>query len=171
MPLVQSFEPVIGVNPRVLILGSMPGVASLNAQQYYAHPRNAFWPILSELSGVKWAENYEERIQQVKMLPLVLWDVLRSCQRKGSLDSDIDKDRLEPNEIPELLHRHASIALIAFNGTTSKKIFQQKVALSIPDITRLQLVCLPSTSPAHASKTLQQKLQEWRVIEPYMNLT
>lgn len=171
MPQVQSFDPVIGTNPRVLILGSMPGVASLNAQQYYAHPRNAFWPILSELSGIEWAECYEARIEQVKTLPLVLWDVLRSCQREGSLDSDIDKDQLQPNKIPRLLQQYPSISVLAFNGATSERIFRQKVANSVPDIQRLQLIRLPSTSPAHASKTLQQKTHEWRVILGHLNLT
>lgn len=171
MPFVESFDPVIGKNPRVLILGSMPGVASLQAQQYYAHPRNAFWPILSELCGIVWSQDYEERIRQLKALPLVLWDVLQSCKREGSLDANIAQDQLQPNAIPELLHDYPCIKLIVFNGATSEKVFLQKVAGTVADIARLQLIRLPSTSPAYASKTLQQKTDDWRIILPYLKLT
>lgn len=171
MPIVQSFEPVIGTNPQVLILGSMPGIASLNAQQYYAHPRNAFWPIISDLFGIQWAENYESRIQQLKTLPLVLWDVLRSCHREGSLDADILQDDMQPNAIPQLLTEYPLISLIAFNGAMSEKVFRQRVANLIPDIQRLRLVRFPSTSPAHASQTLAQKTRAWSEILQHVQLT
>lgn len=171
MPIVQSFEPVIGTDPRVLILGSMPGVASLKAQQYYAHPRNAFWPIMSELFSIQWAENYETRIEQIKALPLVLWDVLHFCQREGSLDANILQDDMQPNAIPRLLAEYPSISLVAFNGATSEKVFTQRVAKMIPDIQRLQRIRLPSTSPAHASQTLTQKTEAWSVILQHIQLT
>jgi hypoxanthine-DNA glycosylase len=167
MPVVQSFDPVIGANPRVLILGSMPGVASLEAQQYYAHPRNGFWPIMAELFGVDWAEDYADRIQQLSQLPVILWDVLKSCQREGSLDSDICSSEFEPNAIAPLLKQYDSVRLIAFNGATAEKFFRQRVVPLISDLQRFDLVRLPSTSPAHASKNRQQKLEEWRVITTY----
>jgi hypoxanthine-DNA glycosylase len=171
MPVVQSFEPVIGTNPQVLILGSMPGIASLKAQQYYAHPRNAFWPIMSELFGVQWTQSYESRINQIKTLPLVLWDVLRFCHREGSLDADIREDHMQPNAIPHLLAQHPSISLVCFNGATSEKIFKQRVTALIPDIQRLKLIRLPSTSPAHASLTLAQKTEAWSEILQHVELT
>lgn len=171
MPIVQSFEPVIGTNPQVLILGSMPGIASLKAQQYYAHPRNAFWPIMSKLFSIQWDENYETRIEQVKSLPLVLWDVLQSCHREGSLDADILQVDMQPNAILKLLTEHPYISLVAFNGATAEKVFTQKVAKMIPDIQRLQFIRLPSTSPAHASQTLAQKTEAWSEILQHLQLT
>ena len=89
MALVHSFEPVIGNNPRVLILGSMPGIASLDAIQYYAHPRNAFWPIIADLFSIDINCEYPQRIEQVKQLPVILWDTIKACHREGSLDSNI----------------------------------------------------------------------------------
>ena len=146
-----------------------PGVASLEARQYYAHPRNAFWPIMAELFGVEWADSYAAKIKQFKELPLVLWDVLRSCQRDGSLDSDIAPDRLEPNAIAQLLFQYPSITLIVFNGAAAEKYFLQKVAESVQQFRRVELVRLPSTSPAHASKTRQQKIAEWAIIRAHLD--
>ena len=167
MPVVQSFDPVIGTNPRVLILGSMPGVASLEAQQYYAHPRNGFWPIMARLFDVEWVEDYAARIEQLRQLPVILWDVLRSCRREGSLDADICSSEFEPNAIGRLLDQYDSLRLIAFNGATAEKFFRQQVAPSIPNLQRFELLRLPSTSPAHASLNLAQKLELWRVIVSY----
>ena len=171
MSIVQSFEPVIGNNPQVLILGSMPGIASLKAQQYYAHPRNAFWSIMSELFGIQRTENYESRIEQIKTCPLVLWDVLRSCRREGSLDADILQNDMQPNAIPQLLMAYPCINLIGFNGAAAEKIFRQRVAALIPDIQRLKLIRFPSTSPAHASQTLAQKTEAWGEILQHVQLT
>ncbi len=168
MPFVESFEPVIGKNPRVLILGSMPGIASLEAQQYYAHPRNGFWPIMAQLFDVQWSDNYEVRIQQVRNLPVVLWDTLKACHREGSLDSAISKEQLEANDIVGLLEQVTSIRLIAFNGGASEKYFKQTVAKLLPANLVLDQIRMPSTSPAHASKNLQQKLEEWKVLKEYL---
>ncbi len=167
MPIVQSFDPVIGVNPKVLILGSMPGVASLEAYQYYAHPRNAFWPIMAELFAQQWADDYQQRIRQLQQLPLVLWDVLKSCQREGSLDSAIVQQQLQANDIASLLSRYASIKALFFNGATAEKYFRQYVLHGLKDSAAYSLIRLPSTSPAHASKDFQQKLSEWRVIKSF----
>lgn len=167
MSLVQSFEPLIGTHPRVLILGSMPGVESLNKQQYYAHPRNAFWPIMAELFDQQWAEDYAQRIEQMKRLPLILWDVLRACERQGSLDSSISAHQQEANAIADLLQLNKSVRLIAFNGQAAQKLFAQHVLNEIENLDRFKLIRLPSTSPAHASKDLQQKLLEWSVIRAY----
>jgi hypoxanthine-DNA glycosylase len=168
MPFVESFEPVIGSNPRVLILGSMPGIASLNAQQYYAHPRNAFWPVMAEILGVQWAPDYAQRISQLKKYPVVLWDTLKACHRDGSLDSAIKRQELEANDIAGLLECYPSLQLIAFNGTASEKYFKQRVAGDLPPGCSIERIRLPSTSPAHASKSWQQKLQDWRAIEPFL---
>ena len=167
MPRVQSFDPIIGVQPRVLILGSMPGVESLKQQRYYAHPRNAFWPIMAALFDQQWPEEYPQRIAQLRRLPLILWDVLHSCHRPGSLDSSILADQQQANPIAELLQQYDSIRWIVFNGQTAEKLFRQHVLGSIDERSRFELIRLPSTSPAHASKNLQQKLEEWSVIRDY----
>jgi len=167
MPFIESFEPVIGRNPKVLILGSIPGIASLEAQQYYAHPRNAFWPIMAKLFDVEWDNEYELRIQQVKKLPVVLWDTLKACHREGSLDSAILKDELEANDIPGLLNSHPGINLIAFNGAASEKYFKKTVVRQLTDEHKVDLKRLPSTSPAHASKNFQQKLEDWKMLMAY----
>ena len=169
MPFIESFEPVIGTDPKVLILGSIPGIASLQAQQYYAHPRNAFWPIMAELFDVEWSAEYEIRIQQVKKLPVVLWDTLKACHREGSLDSAITKDRLGANDIIGLLKLQPNIRLIAFNGVASEKYFKQTVAKLLTDDKQVDRIRLPSTSPAHASKNVQQKIEDWKVIVRYLS--
>jgi len=168
MPFIESFEPVIGTNPKVLILGSIPGIASLQVQQYYAHPRNLFWPIMAKLFDVEWDNEYESRIRQVKKLPVVLWDTLKACHREGSLDSAILKDELEANDILGLLKSHPGIDLIAFNGAASEKYFKQTVGRLLTDEQQVDLQRLPSTSPAHASKNFQQKLEDWKVVMAYL---
>lgn len=79
MPFIESFQPVIGTSPRVLILGSIPGIALLQVQQYYAHPRNVFWSIMAQLFDVEWSDDYTSKIQQVKCFPVILWDTLKAC--------------------------------------------------------------------------------------------
>ncbi len=169
MTRVESFAPVIGTQPRVLILGSMPGVRSLHEQQYYAHPRNSFWPIMGELFSINWAHSYPQKIKQISALPLVLWDVLNSCRRDGSLDSNIQKDQLMPNAIVQLLRDYTSIRLIAFNGATAEKLFRQLIIEQLDNPEAYTLLRLPSTSPAHASKNFQQKLDEWSAILEFCN--
>ena len=165
MSLIQSFDPLIGKLPRVLILGSMPGVISLNQQQYYAHPRNQFWPIMSELLGIRWEHDYSKRIAQLKTQPLILWDVLRACQRAGSLDSAIAANDLIANDISGLLNSYPDISTIAFNGAAAEKYFRRLVQPHLAAGKQLKLVRLPSTSPANAAKSFQQKLLEWRLIK------
>lgn len=162
MATVESFPPVIGTDPKILILGSMPGVESLQRQQYYAHPRNAFWPIMEQLFSVQWSEQYEDRIEQLKDLPLILWDVLKSCQREGSLDSSIKKDQLEANEIETLLRNYSTVKMIVFNGATAEKFFHRFVANDLINMDQYRLLRLPSTSPAHASMNFKQKLESWQ---------
>lgn len=169
MPLVKSFEPVIGHNPKVLILGSMPGIASLKAQQYYAHPRNGFWPIMAQLFDVEWPQDYDSRISRIRQFPLVLWDTLKACRREGSLDSAISTEQLEANDIIGLLEKYPSIRLIAFNGAASEKYFKQTLVKLLPPERALKLIRLPSTSPAHASKNIQQKLEEWKIIKQFLD--
>ncbi|MDH3220238.1 MAG: DNA-deoxyinosine glycosylase [Gammaproteobacteria bacterium] len=169
MSRVQSFEPIIGRRPRIIILGSMPGVASLEAVQYYAHPRNAFWPIMDELFDIDRNTSYERRIAAVKKLPLILWDTLQACHRPGSLDSAIDAGSVRANDFPGLLARQPQIRAIFFNGAASEKYFRQLVLPQLLSPHGMDLVRLPSTSPAHAGMRLEQKLAVWRQILNYLD--
>ncbi len=164
MTQVQSFTPIIGHRPRIIILGSMPGVASLEAVQYYAHPRNAFWPIMAELFGIDHEAIYEFRISEIEKLPLILWDTLQACYRPGSLDSNIDTGSVRTNDFPALLRQFPEISAIAFNGATSEKYFRKLVVPILPGITDIELLRMPSTSPANAGMNFEQKLAAWRRI-------
>ena len=168
MSLVHSFEPVVGRDPRIIILGSMPGVVSLQAVQYYAHPRNIFWPVLADLFGINIDCSYQERIQQVSDLPLILWDTLKSCDRNGSLDSSILKSNLEANDICSLLERYSSIKAIAFNGAASEKYFRRLVLPELTNYPSVALLKMPSTSPANAGMKFDQKLELWKRLREYL---
>ncbi len=164
MPLVHSFEPIVGREPRIIILGSMPGVVSLEALQYYANPRNAFWPIMAELFDIDIECDYSSRVRQFTELPLILWDTLKACHRPGSLDSNIQKHQIEANDILGLVNRFISISAIAFNGTASEKYFRQLVMKYLPDNRGIELIKMPSTSPANAGWSYERKLAAWRQL-------
>ena len=164
MSRVQSFEPVIGTNPQVIILGSMPGVASLEAVQYYAHPRNAFWPIMGELFKFDPAADYGTRVNQIQALPIILWDSLKACHRLGSLDSAIDDATAETNDFPWLLQQYPEIKAIFCNGATSEKYFRKLALPSLPQPQDFEVLRLPSTSPANAGMSFDDKLTAWRQI-------
>lgn len=160
MATVQSFEPLANPNATILILGSMPGVASLNAQQYYAHPRNAFWPIMAELYQIDSHLPYPKRLQALQKIKIALWDVLQQCERQGSLDSAIKVDSQLPNDFVTFFKQHMKIKIIAFNGAKAEKIFMQTVAKQI-DLTHYDCVRLPSTSPAYPLPVVE-KIKIWR---------
>jgi TDG/mug DNA glycosylase family protein len=160
---MQSFclPPVADKKSRVLILGSMPGVASLRAQQYYAHPQNAFWPIMGDLVGASPDLPYARRLTTLKKAGIALWDVLACCFRGGSLDSAIVGEEL--NDLAGFLAAHPGIARIGFNGAKAAESFARGVdRTTLPK--GLSLVRLPSTSPAHAGMSRQKKLAAWRAV-------
>jgi hypoxanthine-DNA glycosylase len=168
MTAVSSFAPIEGNFARVLILGSMPGVASLNADQYYAHPQNAFWKIMEEILGISASADYEARIEALKRSNIALWDVLESCIRPGSMDAAIDMDSAKVNDIKALLRRHPEINVICFNGGIAEKIFKKRV-LPLPGDFSVKYIRLPSTSPAHASMSFENKVMAWRAaIQPIL---
>lgn len=165
--MIHSFPPVCRPDAQTLILGSMPGEASLAAGQYYAHPRNAFWPIMSGILGFAPDAAYQQRIDALLSHRIALWDVLGSCVRKGSLDSAIDRNSIEINPFSDFLSEHAEIERILFNGSLASTLFQKHVLSTLkPTLTchfkRLKLLKLPSTSPAHATMNHSAKLQIWR---------
>ena len=150
----------------MLILGSMPGVASLQAQQYYANPRNAFWPIMASLLNFDVALPYEQRLAQLKMNRVALWDVLASCERPGSLDANIARESERPNDFVSLFATCRQIRAVACNGSTAYALFRRHV-LPMVDLTGIDVLQLPSTSPAHAGKSFDAKLAEWRQLRVY----
>jgi len=161
MTSVNSFPPIEGKSARVLILGSMPGVASLNAHQYYAHPQNAFWKIMASITGCPSTASYEIRVNSLKDSGIALWDVLEQCIRPGSSDADIDMISAIANDIPALIKRHPEINTICFNGSAAEKIFNKHV-LSTLKAAHVRYIRLPSTSPAHAGMPLENKIAAWR---------
>ena len=163
IPHIHSFAPIVDAAAKVLILGSMPGKESLKAGQYYAHPRNAFWPVMGNLIGANAALAYELRVQKLKAFNIALWDVLASCKRHSSLDADIDTDSISANDFEAFLLTHPNITHIFFNGAMAEKCFHEYVELAF-DSSLLQFQRLPSTSPANASLTFTQKLNAWKVI-------
>ncbi len=157
----QCFAPVAMASARVLILGSMPGQASLRAVEYYAHPRNQFWPIMGALFGADAALPYSERLQKLQKHCIALWDVLASCHRPGSLDADIDSDTAVVNDFSGFLFAHPGIRRICFNGAAAEQHFRRRVAPTLAD-RNLEYHRLPSTSPAHAGMGFGEKLERWR---------
>ncbi len=142
----------------------MPGKASLLANQYYAHPRNAFWRIMGELLEFEASAPYEERLQFLIRKRIALWDVLKSCTRESSLDSGIVDSSRVPNDFVTLLSEHLGISAVFFNGAKAESSFTKLVAPSLPSNIRLDLYRLPSTSPANASVPYERKLEEWSSV-------
>lgn len=163
MALLYSFPPVSAGDAHTLILGSMPGRASLAAGEYYAHPRNLFWPILGELVGAAPALPYAERLQKLTSAGLALWDVLLSCEREGSLDGDIEPATIIANDFATFLNEHPRIVRVFFNGTMAETSFRRHVLQTLPP-RPLHLTRLPSTSPANAGYSFARRLEAWRVL-------
>ncbi len=159
-----SFPPIVAPSPRALVLGSMPGTESLRQKQYYAHPRNSFWRIMGALFDAP-VETYAERRALIRGNALALWDVLKSCTRRGSLDSNIRN--AEANDFAAFLKKYAHITRVFFNGATAEKEFRRRVLPVLPEKTaaRLALKRLPSTSPAHAGMNLALKTKEWMILK------
>lgn len=168
MSVVHSFEPVIGTHPKILILGSIPGVQSLQASQYYGNPRNVFWPIMDNLFGIDASQPYAQRIKQLSQLPIILWDIIKVCHRAGSLDSNIQQHTLEANNILVLLQEFLTITLIAFNGAAAEKHFIKLAKPLLPENSNINLIRLPSTSPANASMTFAEKITCWQRLLDYL---
>ncbi len=165
--LIHSFPPVADASARLLILGSMPGKKSLDEKQYYANPNNAFWKLMGDFFGAGPELPYEQRKQQLKKSGVALWDVMASCEREGSLDSAIAPD-FTPNDFQSFFANHRNITRVFFNGTKAEHSFLKHV---LPTLTAqpLQYTRLPSTSPAHATRSYTQKLTAWRAVTNHKN--
>lgn len=166
MAHVTSFPPVAAKDAQVLILGSMPGIKSLEAGEYYAHPRNTFWPVMAKLLGTGEFKTYQEKTALLLRNRIALWDVLQYCERSGSLDSAIKNDTIIINDFAGFLAAYRNIRHVFFNGGKAEEAFLKRVLPVLPpEITaRLALTRLPSTSPALASLTRAQKCAAWRCV-------
>ncbi len=165
MSIKYSFAPIASASARVLILGSMPGEASLAQQQYYAHPRNSFWYIIEQLFDVSSPLTYAHRKQLLLDNNIAVWDVLKACVREGSLDSSIQSDSIVANDFEAFFSEHKKISHVFFNGARAEQEFTRQVMQQAPIQARaLEYLRLPSTSPAHAAMSREQKLEEWRII-------
>lgn len=143
----------------------MPGKASLADQAYYAHPRNQFWPLMEALFGIARDLPYAQRCKRLTARHVAVWDVLSECVREGSLDSAINESSIVPNDIGGFLRRHRAIRHVFFNGHKSQQIFKRYIVAGGLQLER-ELIYhrLPSTSPAHASLTLDDKRKAWWVV-------
>jgi len=161
---IHGFEPLSQRHAHTLILGSMPSRESLRQSRYYAHPRNCFWPLMAEILKLP-DEDYPERTRRICLLGYAVWDVLQSCTRATSLDSDIVEGSIRPNDFPSFFHAHPNIDRVFFNGTKAEMMYRRHVLNRLPaECQHLVYRRLPSTSPANAGMTLDDKKHAWRQI-------
>ncbi|MGE8556556.1 MAG: DNA-deoxyinosine glycosylase [Chryseobacterium jejuense] len=159
---ISSFPPLIDDQSEILILGSIPGVKSLEMQQYYAHPQNKFWKIILELLNEDFTEDYSKRIKIIKKHHIALWDVIDSCERKGSLDSEIKNE--EANQIDALLEEYPNVKAIFCNGGKSYKNLQKLLGKNY----KLPIFLMPSTSPLHTI-SFERKFEEWKKVLEFLS--
>ena len=165
----SGFPPVAREDAKILILGSMPGQRSLAEQQYYAYPQNSFWPVIYRLLNSENTLDYGQKRRLLLDNHIALWDVLKKCERKGSLDADINPRTIALNDFQSFFSRHRVIKAVFFNGARAEQLFRRGVLQALtqiapaPDYHRL-----PSTSPAHAALGFEEKCSRWRVILDYL---
>jgi hypoxanthine-DNA glycosylase len=165
VPLSVGFPPIADAGAQVLVLGSLPGVRSLEMREYYAQPHNAFWRIMGELFGAGPELRYAERVLRLRESRVAVWDVLAAGEREGSLDSSIVAKSIVVNDFAAFFVRHASIRLICFNGNTAAGLFRRRVLPGLsPECAAIERHALPSTSPAYASLGFEQKLAQWAAV-------
>ena len=160
---MPGFAPILGLKAEVLILGSMPSQISLSQHQYYANPRNAFWWIMSEIYNFTPSLSYAQKTQALSNRAVAVWDVLHDCERPGSLDSAIVNGSERVNDFDHFVSQHPELRLIVFNGATAEKIFRRYYSKFLTNTcAAIKSQRCPSTSPAHASISVEAKLDAWR---------
>jgi TDG/mug DNA glycosylase family protein len=160
-----SFPPIAAADARVLVLGTMPSIASLAKRQYYGHPQNAFWRIMGRLFGAGPEVPYEERKAILCDAGVAVWDVLAECDRPGSLDNSIRRESEVVNDFPEFYRGHPQIRTVFFNGQKSESLFRRHAMADLAAIVGpIEFVRLPSTSPAHAGRSFAEKLSAWQAV-------
>ena len=167
--LLHGLPAQVDARCRVLVLGSMPGAASLQEARYYAHPRNRFWPLMGALCGFDPQLEYARRIENMQRAGIGLWDVIGQCRRRGSLDADIVRGSEVPNSLPELMAGLPQLAAIACNGATAMQAFKRHVQPVLPARAAvLPVLALPSTSPANAGWSLPRLLGQWQQLSQWL---
>ncbi len=160
--VATGFPPIADESAKTLILGTMPGAESLRLSQYYANPRNAFWRIVARLFNFPDTAAYDEKTGALKQNNIALWDVMQSCERPGSLDAHIKQHTIEVNDFPAFFQKNSNIKRICFNGATAEKEYKKRVLENLPDSARdIALIRLPSTSPAMARMSFEEKYNLW----------
>lgn len=161
---IHGLAPIARADAVVLILGTMPGKESLRRGEYYAHPRNSFWPIVCATLGIEPGLAYAARVDQLARARVALWDVLQRCTRASSLDADIAAP--VANDLRGFLRRHAQIERVYFNGAAAAELYRRHVIPTLAGERALTYARLPSTSPAHAAVSLAAKRAAWAAIAP-----
>jgi hypoxanthine-DNA glycosylase len=162
----ECFPPIASRNARALILGSLPGRKSLEMQQYYAHPQNAFWRLITQILGAEWPLPYTRRVKLLTENRIALWDVLAAAERPGSLDSSIVHASALANDFVAFYRSHPQIRFVYFNGRKAEELYGRFVLPGLSsEFAMLRYVSMPSTSPAHAGMTFAKKLERWRTIK------
>lgn len=166
---IESFAPIASKQAKVLVLGSIPGRVSLQKQQYYGHDRNAFWPIMAELFGATCTPDYLQKMQMLTDNGIAVWDVLKSCQRQGSLDAKISLESIELNDFSCFFDEYRLIGRVFFNGGMAENMYKKHVLPVLPQrFGYLEYGRLPSTSPAYAALNFKEKLEAWRAISKHV---
>lgn len=159
-PVKQSFPPMVGDDPTVLILGSLPGEASLRQQEYYAKAQNRFWPLMARLTDSPLPQTYADKRAMLAAHRIALWDVVREAERKGSADTDIRRE--VPNDIPGLLRRCPTIRTVAFNGKKAADLFKKHFPqLGLPASRQIRFLTCLSTSPANCQYSDAEMYRNW----------
>jgi hypoxanthine-DNA glycosylase len=159
----RCLAPIVSADAHTLILGSLPGRRSLQMQQYYAHPQNAFWKIIAATFGTESSLPYTLRVRILTVNGIALWDVLAAAERPGSLDSSIVAASAQVNDFASLYRAHPQIRRVLFNGRKAEDLYRRLVLPGLPaEFGHLRYLPMPSTSPAHAGMTFAKKLERWR---------
>jgi TDG/mug DNA glycosylase family protein len=162
---LSGLAPVVDAQSRILILGTFPSQLSLKRGEYYANPQNQFWKIMENLFEIPAHSPYHERIRELQSEHIALWDVIRTCRRTGSSDAAIIDD--EPNDLPGFLEHHPQLRYILLNGKRGFPWIRRFVkADQLPH--HLVIECLPSTSPANARYTLEEKIRKWQILKDFV---
>ena len=155
--ITHPFDPIYDSNSRILILGSLPSVKSRENAFYYGHPQNRFWKLLAALCNAPIAESIDDKICLLQSSRIALWDVIQSCDIRGSSDSSIKN--VVPTDLRIIL-KHAKIQKIYANGKTAAALYQK---YQMP-LTGMKIIPLPSTSPANAAWTMERLCEAWKII-------
>jgi TDG/mug DNA glycosylase family protein len=162
----ECFPPIAGPDAEILILGSLPGRKSLEMQQYYAHPQNAFWKLIARIHGTEVSLPYKQRVEILTANRIALWDVLAAAERPGSLDSSIVQRSARANDFAAFYRTHPRIGRVYFNGRKAEELYRRFVLPGLSaEFADIRYVSMPSTSPAHAGMAFAEKLVRWKTIK------